>query len=94
MPSPYRKEVLAQVLDGKRLWSNAETGGDRDVFYTQVVIPLRELKYEGVFDTLNEIEFAIDGDTHTVGVEIIGGINYLPEGEDEYGQHDADSRGI
>jgi hypothetical protein len=83
MPSPYRKEVLAQVLDGKRLWSNGETGGDGDVFYTQVVIPLRELKYEGVFDTLNEIEFAIDGDTRIVGVEIIGGINYLPDDEDE-----------
>jgi len=83
MTSPYRKEVLAQVLDGKRMWSNSETGGDHDVFFTQVLTPLRELKYDGVFDTLNEIKFAIDGDTHIVGVEIIGGINYLPEGEDE-----------
>jgi hypothetical protein len=83
MPSPYQKEVLAQVLDGKRMSSNSETGGDNDVFFTRIVTPLRELKYDGLFDTLSEIVFAIDGDTHIVGVEIIGGINYLPEGEGE-----------
>jgi hypothetical protein len=83
MPSPFRKEVLAQVLDGKRIWSNAETRGDHDVFYTQIVTPLRELKYDGVIDALNEIEYSIDGDTHIIGVEIIGGINYLLECEDD-----------
>jgi hypothetical protein len=31
MPSPYQKEILAQVLDGKRSWSNVEVDGDPDV---------------------------------------------------------------
>lgn len=83
VPSPYQKEVLAQILDGKRMWSNAETGGDHDVFYTQIVTPLRELKYEGVIETLSEIEFPIDGNVYITGVEIIGAINYHHEAEEE-----------
>ena len=82
MPSPYRKQILAQVLDGKRSWSNADVGGDFDDFKTQVVDPLRELKYEGIIETLDEIEFPIDGDLHICGVEIIGAINYHYEAED------------
>ena len=79
MPSPYQKEILAQVLDGKRSWSNAEVKGDPDVFKTQVIVPLRELKYEGVIDQLEEVEAAIDGEVHIVMVEIIGAINYHHE---------------
>jgi len=76
MSSPYQKDILAQVLDGKRNWSNAEVNGDFDVFKTQVVDPLRELKYEGVIEELEEIRFAIDGESHIVVVEIVGAINY------------------
>jgi hypothetical protein len=75
--------VRAQLLDGKRTWSKAELGADADAndFFTQVVTPLRELNYEGVIDTLNEVEFAIDGNVEITFVEIIGAINYHPEEE-------------
>jgi hypothetical protein len=76
MVSPYRNTIRNQILDGKRTWSNAEFGGDHDVFFTEVVKPLRDLKYEGVFDTLSEIEAPIDGEVYVIGVEIIGAINY------------------
>jgi len=82
MPSPYQKEILAQVLDGKRSWSNAEVNGDFDVFKTRVVDPLRELKYEGVIEELEEIRFAIDGESHIAVVEIIGAINYHHQEEE------------
>lgn len=61
MPSPYQKDILAQILDGKRRWANAEAEGDPDVFKTQVVVPLRQLKYEGVIDQLEEVEAEIEG---------------------------------
>jgi hypothetical protein len=83
MPSPYRKEIYAQVLNGKRHWSNSETDGDDDAFFTEVITPLRELKYERIIDTLSEIEFAIDGNVHIVGEEIIDAINYHHEDEKE-----------
>jgi hypothetical protein len=79
MSSPYQKEILEQVLDGKTHWSNAEVDGDFDVFKTQVVVPLRELKYEGIIDQLEEVEAAIDGEVHIVVVEILGAINYHHE---------------
>jgi len=47
-----------------------------------VVKPLRQLRYEGVFDALNEIESPIDGEVYITCVEIIGAINYQ-EGEEE-----------
>lgn len=76
MPSAYQKEILAQILDGKRSWTNAEVNGDFDVFKTQIVDPLRELKYEGVIEELEEVRFAINGESHIAVVEIIGAINY------------------
>lgn len=82
MASPYRNAVRDQILDGKRMWSNAEFGGDHDVFFTQVVKPLRELKYEGLFDVLSEIESPIDGEVYIIGVEIIGAINYHQDDEE------------
>jgi hypothetical protein len=85
MPSPYLPSVRAQVLDGKRTWSKAELGADADAndFFTQIVIPLRELKHEGVIDALAEVEVAIDGNLEITFVEIIGGINYYPEEAEE-----------
>jgi hypothetical protein len=82
MGSPYRKEILDQILDGKRMWSKADFGGDYDDFKTQVVAPLRELRYEEVVDDLCEINFPIDGEVHIAGIEIIGDINYHHEDEE------------
>lgn len=83
MPSPYQQSVLDRVLDGKRLWSNADAGGDADVFYTEVVTPLRELRYEGVIEDLIEITSAIDGDVVIIGAEIVGPVNYHHKEEEE-----------
>jgi hypothetical protein len=75
--SDHLSEVRRQILDeNKRLWSNAEVdGGDADLFFTQIVAPLRHLKAEGVFDHLDEIKAAIDGRFVIIGVEIVGPIN-------------------
>jgi hypothetical protein len=78
MASPYRSQVLAQVLDGKRSWSHAVVNGDFDVFKTEIVAPLRELRGEGIVEQLSEISAAIDGDVYIIGVDIIGAINYHP----------------
>jgi hypothetical protein len=80
--SPYRNAILSQILHGKHMWSNTDVDGDHDVFFTQVVTPLRELKYAGVFDALSEVESPIDGEVYITGIEIIGAINYHRERED------------
>lgn len=76
MASRYRSRVLAQLLDGKRSWSNAEVEDSFDRFKTEIVAPLRELRREGIIEDLDEISAAVDGSVHTVEVEIIGAINY------------------
>jgi hypothetical protein len=51
----YKKDRYQEILDGKRAWNkNDNAGGDPDVFYSQFVIPLRDLKHEGLFDKLVE----------------------------------------
>jgi hypothetical protein len=80
--SPYRQAILDRILDGRRIWSSAEVGGDPDVLYTQIVIPLRELKHEGVIGVLSEITAAIDGDVVIIGMEIIGPLNYEHQEEE------------
>lgn len=77
--SPYRGLVLAQLLDGKRSWEMREIGGDADDFLTQVVIPLRELRYEGVIQNVEELTAASEGEVNIFAVEIIGAINYADD---------------
>jgi hypothetical protein len=67
----YRQQILAEIRDGKRSWSYAPSG-DYEVFRTQVIEPLRQLKYDGVIQALSEIESRDNGTTRVVAVHIIG----------------------
>jgi hypothetical protein len=43
-------ERKRELLDGKRSWNYQENaGGDFDVFFSEFVVPLRELKYAVFF---------------------------------------------
>jgi len=79
MSARYRAQILAQIRDGKRFWSSAERGNDFDAFRSEVVEPLRQLKYAGVVSALSEIEATVSGRERMTGIEIIGGIKMSPE---------------
>ena len=74
MNSSYRQQILAEIRDGKRSWSYAPSG-DYDVFRTQVVEPLRQLKYERVIRALSEVESPVNGRTRVIAVHIIGAVD-------------------
>jgi hypothetical protein len=77
MASLYEHGVLERILeDNKRIWALAEFGGDAEAFFHRVVKPLRELKREGVIETLSEITATIKGKVVVTGLEIIGPINH------------------
>ena len=80
MSSSYRQQILAEIRDGKRSWSYAPTG-DYEFFRTEVVEPLRQLKYAGVIQALSEVESPVDGTTRVVTVHIIGAIGDLEGAE-------------
>jgi len=82
MAARYQAEILAQIRDGKRFWSSAERGNDFDVFRSEVVEPLRQLKYAGVIRALSEIEAIVAGRERITGVEILGEIKINPEEEE------------
>jgi len=48
---------------------------DKDAFFTECVLPLRQLVAEGVLDKIEEIPFNINGDHFPGAVDIIGPIN-------------------
>ena len=83
MAARYQAQILAQIRDGKRIWSYAEIGNDFDAFRSAVVEPLRELKYAGVILALSEIESIVAGREQITGVEIIGGIKEGLEVDEE-----------
>jgi hypothetical protein len=74
MSPSYQKQILAEIRDGKRSWSYAPSG-DYEVFRTQVVEPLRQLKYDGVIQALSEIESRDNGLTRVIAVHIIGAVD-------------------
>jgi hypothetical protein len=74
MSSSCRQQILAEIRDGKRSWWYAP-GGDYDVFRTQVVEPLRQLKYDGVIQALSEVESRGNGTTRVIAVHIIGAVD-------------------
>ena len=49
--------------------------GDFAAFRTQVVEPLRQLKYDGVIHALSEVESPVDGTTRVTAVHIIGPVD-------------------
>jgi hypothetical protein len=74
MNSSYQQQILAEIRDGKRSWSCAPSG-DYDIFRTQVVEPLRQLKYDGVIQALSEVESRENGMTRIIAVHIIGAVD-------------------
>ena len=82
MATRYQTQILAQIRDGKRFWSSAERANDFDAFRSEVVEPLRQLKYSGVIGALSEIEAIVAGRERITGVQIIGGIKRRPEEHD------------
>lgn len=74
MACPYRAHILAQIRVGRRSWSLADVADDRNVFRTQIIEPLRQLKYEGVLAALSEIESERGNDITITGVTIIGAV--------------------
>jgi len=68
-------ERRQELLDGKRIWSVADAGGDHDVFHTDFVIPLRDLKYAGFDDSL-EHKAHRRGGIRIDQVRISGAINF------------------
>ena len=74
MSLSYREQILAEIHDGKRSWSYAPSG-DYEVFRTQVVEPLRQLKYDGVIQALSEVESPVNESTRVTTVRIIGAVD-------------------
>jgi hypothetical protein len=74
MSLSYRQQILAEIRAGKRSWSYAPSG-NYDVFRTQVVEPLRQLKYDGVIQALSEVESRGNGATRVVALHIIGAVH-------------------
>jgi hypothetical protein len=74
MSFSYRQQILAEIRDGKRSWSYAP-GGDYGVFRTQVIEPLRQLKYDGVIQALSETESRANGTPRVIAVHIIGAVD-------------------
>jgi hypothetical protein len=74
MSLSYRQKIVAEIRAGKRSWSYAPSG-DYNVFRTQIVEPLRQLKYDGVIRALSEIESRDNGMTRVVAVQIIGAVS-------------------
>jgi hypothetical protein len=74
MSLSYRQQILAEIRAGKRSWSYTASG-DYHVFRTQVVEPLRQLKYDGVIQALSEVESRGNGGTRIVALHIIGAVN-------------------
>jgi hypothetical protein len=65
-----------EVLDGKRSWGVEEAGGDKDVFFTEFVVPLRKLRGTGMIEKLIEERINADGDSYVGIVEILGAIDF------------------
>jgi hypothetical protein len=74
MASSYRAHILAQIRTGRRSWSVAELFDDSNAFRTQIVEPLRQLKYEGVVQALSETELHRDNGSNIIRVTIIGAV--------------------
>jgi hypothetical protein len=73
----YVEKIHSQILDSrKRSWSAAEYDGDADTFFTEVVIPLRQLRSLGMFDALDEVPFNVDGESFIGVIDVIGPINF------------------
>jgi hypothetical protein len=73
--SSYYDEIRQQVLDDKRSW-HCRNEDEADDFLAKVVVPLRQMKANGVFDNLAELQWNRRGGSFVVRVDIKGAINF------------------
>lgn len=67
----YLHERRQEILDGRRSWNKDDHAlGDADVFYTHIVVPLRELRDQGLFEGLHEARGSRRGSTRIDRVDI------------------------
>jgi hypothetical protein len=73
----HRKEVVRRIKDeNKLLWGLEDASiPDKDAFFTECVLPLRQLRDEGILGQIEEIPIAVDGNVYPGIVDIIGPIN-------------------
>jgi hypothetical protein len=76
-------DLLKIILDtGKRSFSIEDVpGNDPDTFYSEYVVPLRQLRARGVIENLAEARMNTRGESHVARVDIVGGINFNQEEE-------------
>jgi hypothetical protein len=77
--SSHRSKLIDQILDeNKTSWNkNDDAGGDGDVFLAEVVMPLRALRDDGLFERLREHRGSYrHGKSIIDRIDIIGAINY------------------
>lgn len=79
----FREERLREILDQrKRQWRITDYPGfDPDQFNVEVVLPLRQLHYEGWFDEYRETKNSIRGILFVNAFYILSPINYLADQE-------------
>jgi hypothetical protein len=67
-----------EILDGKRSWGLEEvTNHDPEVFYVEYVLPLRQLRADGMIEKLVEHERMRGGTPHVDRIDIVGGTDFL-----------------
>ena len=72
------------MIDGKSTWTcHADGGSDPDLFHTEFVVPLRELKYDEMFDQVIEIMGSRRGKLHVRTIKLLSAINYDHPAPDE-----------
>jgi hypothetical protein len=54
---PPQEQRRQELLCGKRSWNvRDDAGGNTEIFYSDFILPLKLLKYAGVFERLEEHE--------------------------------------
>ena len=74
-------DLLKVILDtGKRSFSVQDVAGnDPDTFYSEYVVPLRQLRNRGVIENLAEVRMNARGESYVARIDIVGGINFNQE---------------
>jgi hypothetical protein len=85
LPMSARVELSRQILDhGKRSWNkDTDAAGDADVFLAEIVVPLRALRVEGLFEKLHEHFGNYRGLRLIDRVDVQGAVNYDYDGVED-----------
>lgn len=78
-------DLLKIILDTKKRSFSVEDvdGNDPDTFYSERVVPLRQLRARGVIEKLAETRLNRRGESYVARVDIVGAINFNQEQDDE-----------